>query len=166
MLESERSAHFRLMKARLTVLIIRLVQFLADMKFFWEVRVGFCFQDRYALSLSYITLEQEQSNHLADVVDLVLLGMQLSIPVRILNKNRNKVSGEADNRWCSTELKFNLKPQMLQKIIEKESGVLTFWTLTPLACWRSDGPWVSEPVWPCPLLWVSGAYILVNINNN
>ena len=81
--ESERSAHFRLMKARLTLLIIRLVRFLADMKFLWEVRVGFCFQARYALSLSSIASEQERSNHLAEVVDLVLLGMQLSIPATI-----------------------------------------------------------------------------------
>ena len=80
LLESERSAHLRLMKARLTLLIIRLVRFLADMKFLWEVRVGFCFQARYALSLSSIASEQERSNHLAEAVDLVLRGMKLSIP--------------------------------------------------------------------------------------
>ena len=38
--ESGRSAHFRLMKARLTLLIIRYVRFLADTKFLLEVRVG------------------------------------------------------------------------------------------------------------------------------
>ena len=43
-------------------------------------------------------------------------------------------SVEEDNRWCSTELKFDPKPQMLQKLIEKESGVLIVLMLYPVAC--------------------------------
>ena len=39
--------------------------------------------------------------------------------------DRSKISVEEDNRWCSTELKFDLKPQMLQKSLEKESGTQT-----------------------------------------
>ena len=54
---SERSAQFRMMKACLTFLIIRLFRFLADKKLLWEARIGYCFKVRCTLFLSSIATQ-------------------------------------------------------------------------------------------------------------
>ena len=81
--DSERPAHFRLMKARLAPLSLAFERFRAEIKFLWEFGEGFCFQARCALSLRRMASATERSNHLAEDEDFWIQGIKHDIPAPI-----------------------------------------------------------------------------------
>ena len=86
LLDSERPAHFLLIKARLASLSLALERFRAEIKFLWVIGEGCCLQDRCALSLRFTASATERPNQGAEVEDFWVQGIQLVIPATITSE--------------------------------------------------------------------------------